>query len=558
MKRKDIQSKLETITMSIGSMHDATAKSILTELLNLIEIVVAENSTLKDNNQRQADEINKLKGEQGKPKIRKQKNDNKDDKDHSSEKERKQSNGAKKKTRKKKGNINIDRQVACKVDKNGLPGDIQFKGYESTVIQDIIIITDNIEFRREIYYSPSLKKTYVADLPDGYRGEFGPGTRAQVLSLYHDSKMTQPAIVRFFDTHDIPIGKATISRMLTDDHEAFHQEKKEIIKAGLDSTPYQHYDDTGARVNGKNHYTHILCNPFYTAYFTVPKKDRLTVLEILCQEELKFTFNAESFQLMTELGLPNKHLSTLQNMLSSDMTTRSEIDLILDQLFPSSKKKKQKKNRKIILESAAIVFYKASPYAIEYLMCDDAPQFNNIAKHKALCWIHQGRHYKKIKPIVPLHRKMLDDFTDEFWSFYRELLAYKAAPSSEKSQELSAKFDEIFTKKTGYEQLDDRIAKTYAKREMLLLALEFPFLPLHNNPAELGARVQARHRDINLQTKNVKGTEAKDTFATLVQTARKLNVTFFEYVKDRLSKTYAMPSLASLIRQCSQPEPDTS
>jgi len=282
------------------------------------------------------------------------------------------------------------------------------------------------------------------------------------------------------------------------------------------------------------------------------------VLETLCQEELKFTFNAESFQLMTKLGLPNKHLSTLQDMLSSDMTTRAEIDLILDQLFPSSKKKKQKKNRKIILESAAIVFYKALPNAIEYLMCDDAPQFNNIAKHKALCWIHEGRHYKKIKPIVPLHRGILDDFTDEFWSFYRELRAYKASPTIEKSQELSAKFDEVFTKKTGYEQLDDRIAKTYAKREMLLLALEFPFLPLHNNPAELGARVQARHRDINLQTKNVKGTKAKDTFATLVQTARKLNVTFFEYIKDRLNKTYAMPSLASLIQLNSQPDPDTS
>ena len=123
---------------------------------------------------------------------------------------------------------------------------------------------------------------------------------------------------------------------------------------------------------------------------------------------------------------------------------------------------------------------------------------------------------------------------------------------------MSAKFDEVFTEKTGYDQLDERIAKTYAKKARLLLVLAFPFLPLHNNPAELGARVQARHRDINLQTRNNKGTEGKDTFATLVQTARKLNVTFFEYVKDRLSKTYAMPSLASLICQYSQPASDSS
>ena len=62
--------------------------------------------------------------------------------------------------------------------------------------------------------------------------------------------------------------------MLTDDLEEFYQEKADIITAGLQSTRYQHLDDTGARVNGKNHYTHILCNPFYTAYFTVPRKDR--------------------------------------------------------------------------------------------------------------------------------------------------------------------------------------------------------------------------------------------------------------------------------------------
>lgn len=561
MNRKDIKGKLEKIINGVETVLDPIAKNIITELLNLVEFIVSENNTLNETVQRQADEINKLKGEQGKPKIRKQKNnddEDKDNKDHSSEKERKQTNTEKKGKRKKKGNINIDRQVICTINKENLPDDIQFKGYEYTTIQGIIIRSDNVEYKREIFYSASLKKTYIANIPDGHSGEFSHDTKAHVISLYHESKMTQPAIGRFLSAHNTPIAKSTISRMLTDDLEEFHQEKADIITAGLQSTRYQHLDDTGARVNGKNHYTHILCNPFYTAYFTVPRKDRITVLEILCQEELKFSFNLASFQLMTELGLPDKHLSALQDIRPPDVATRAEVDTMLNQLFPSSKKKKQKKNRKIILEAAAIVFYKASPYAIEYLMCDDAPQFNNIAEYKALCWIHQGRHYKKLKPIVPLNREILDNFTDSFWTFYRELRAYKKAPTIEKAQELSAKFDEIFTEKTGYDQLDERIAKTYAKKAMLLLVLAFPFLPLHNNPAELGARVQARHRDINLQTRNDKGTKGKDTFATLVQTARKLNVTFFEYVKDRLSKKYAMPSLASLIRQYSQPASDTS
>jgi hypothetical protein len=40
--------------------------------------------------------------------------------------------------------------------------------------------------------------------------------------------------------------------------------------------------------------------------------------------------------------------------------------------------------------------------------------------------------------------------------------------------------------------LDDRIAKTLAKKTALLRVLDLPQLPLHNNDSELGARVQAR------------------------------------------------------------------
>jgi len=365
MKRKDIQSALEKATDGIESILDDKAKNMLSAVLNLFETVANCLSSAQTTIQQQADKINTLQGEQGKPNIRKQKNNDKSSNDtnngnYSSENERKGTETPKKKKREKK-NINIDRQVICTLNKNDLPDDIEFKGYEPTIIQEIIIKTDNIEFQREVYYSPSLKKTFIADLPDGYSGEFGPGIRALNLALYHDSKMTGPAIGRFFDAFNIEISRASISRMLTDKHASFHQEKEEIVIAGLCSTSYHNIDDTSARVNGKNYYTHVLCNPFYTAYFTVPKKDRITILEILCREELKFTFNSESFQLMSTLGLPEQHLATLKNIVPSTVTTRAEIDAGLERLFPSSKKKKQKKNRKIILDLLQLLFTNHHP-----------------------------------------------------------------------------------------------------------------------------------------------------------------------------------------------------
>ncbi len=51
---------------------------------------------------------------------------------------------------------------------------------------------------------------------------------------------------------------------------------------------------------------------------------------------------------------------------------------------------------------------------------------------------------------------------------------------------------------------------------------------------------------------NEKGTKAKDTFATIVQTANKLGVNIYHYLHDRISKKFAMPSLADLISEKNQ------
>jgi hypothetical protein len=114
---------------------------------------------------------------------------------------------------------------------------------------------------------------------------------------------------------------------------------------------------------------------------------------------------------------------------------------------------------------------------------------------------------------------------------------------------LSAEFDKLFSSKTKYQALDERIAKTKANKAQLLLVLEYPELPLHNNDAELGARAQVRKRDISLHTMTKDGTKANDTFMTIVQTAKKLGVSSYKYIHDRVSKSFCMPSLSALIEE---------
>jgi hypothetical protein len=542
------RTEVKKVLNTVSECKDAFASIKL--LVNLVENLVEKIEDLEDKLQKSKDEINRLKGEQGKPHIRKQSkddNDNNGSSDHSSEESRKDRGNKPppKQKSKKMEAVKIDRQITLKISKDELPDDAVFKGYETRVFQDIKPITDNIEFRREIYYSSSLNKTILASLPKGYHGEFGPGVRALILFLYRDSCMTQPAIARFFTTFGIQISMNTISRMITEGHDRFHHEKEDIINTALKMGLYQHIDDTSCRVNGKNHYTHILCGPLFTAFFTRPHKDRLTILEMLCHSELKFDFNHVAYEFMKELGLSEKRLVEVKSTVGTVTLTRSDIDKLLMRLFPNPKKFTT--IRRIILEASAITYYRSTDHAIKHLMCDDAPQFKKIALYHSLCWVHEGRHFKKLIPLYTAHQDALDKFIEHFWDFYHALLDYQKNPLPEVALKLSEKFDEIFSAQTCYIALNDRIAKTLSKKESLLLVLEFPFLPLHNNPAELGARVQARMRDINLHTISENGTKAKDTFATIVQTAKKLGVNIYNYFYDRVAEKFEMKALSDLI-----------
>jgi hypothetical protein len=120
-------------------------------------------------------------------------------------------------------------------------------------------------------------------------------------------------------------------------------------------------------------------------------------------------------------------------------------------------------------------------------------------------------------------------------------LKYKREPIPDKKEELSKRFDALFATTTDYEELNERILKTLAKKTALLQVLELPLLPLHNNAAELGARVQARVRDVSFQTRSEKGTLIKDTFMTINQTA-KITRTMLTTTKNKKKQSEITPN----------------
>ena len=522
-------------------------KSAVISLINHIENLSSENRQLRNEIQQLRDENNRLKGEHGKPNI---KANTKDRQEISSEKERKQDNPKrrKKKKRAKKKDININRSERCYIDKSKLPKDAVFKGYKKVVVQDLKIQTDNIEFHKEIYYSKSLHKTYIAELPQGYKGEFGPTINGLTIILKNVCNMSEPKIYEFLKTFGIFISMGKISNILIKDHPQFHQQKTAIVAAGLQTTVYQGIDDTKARVNGKNYHTHILGNRYYTAFFTEQQKNRLTVLKILMNnKELNYCLNHHALHILEQLVISKQHFKKLKELENEKILNQRQLENLLTQNFPKLGKQTESK----IFEATAIAFYRkgVGHTVVKALLCDDAPQFKSICKLMALCWVHDGRHYKKLNPLFKYNATLINKYLKKYWKYYRKLVDYKKAPSFEKVEKLSNEFDQLFTTVTGYNELDDRIFKTLMKKKQLLLVLKYPEIPLHNNDMELGARVCARKRDVSLHTMTEQGTKANDTFLTIVETCKKLDINPFQYILDKIKRTNQFQSLPLIIMQ---------
>ena len=396
--------------------------------------------------------------------------------------------------------------------------------------------------------SPSERRTYLAALPPGYHGQFGPGIKALALVQYFACNMAEPKILEFFANVGIHLSAGELSNWLSKDWPELHAEKTAIYAAGLGSSPWQHLDDTTTRVNGQNQHCHVMCNPLYAAYFTAAHKNRLTIVDVLRNLGGRtYRVNAEAIGFLHVFGLAQRTVRSVQGLPQDQDLSEAEFTALLDHRLPTL----GPQQRSRILEATAIAAYHAQLACpvVKLLVCDDAPQFKWVTEQRALCWIHEGRHYKKLTPSSAPFRRALAKFTKQFWDNYHQLLAYRQQPSAAEKVRLAAEFDTLFATVTGYRALDERIEKTKLKKANLLLVLDHPEIPLHNNPAELGARQRVRKRAVSFGPRTPDGARAWDTFMTLNATAKKLGVNIYHYIHDRVSSAYEMPDLADLITQ---------
>jgi hypothetical protein len=181
------------------------------------------------------------------------------------------------------------------------------------------------------------------------------------------------------------------------------------------------------------------------------------------------------------------------------------------------------------------------------VVSDDAGQFN-VLLH-ALCWIHANRAIDKIIAFTDQAKKDLDTVKDQIWQLYQDLKAYKDNPARKDKKRIDNLFDDIFTQTTIIMSLNLALKRIYNNKAELLLVLERPDIPLHNNSAENAIREYAKRRKISGSTRSDLGRQCRDTFISLKKTCRKLGLSFWQYLKDRIENIGLISDLPDLVRQ---------
>ena len=179
------------------------------------------------------------------------------------------------------------------------------------------------------------------------------------------------------------------------------------------------------------------------------------------------------------------------------------------------------------------------------IVSDDAGQFNVLCH--VLCWIHAERVLAKLVGFTDQQRAALEQIRTVVWELYRDLKAYKVAPTQDAKRALEKRFDDLCATQTCFTSLNLALKRMAHNKPELLMVLERPELPLHNNLSEGDIREYVKRRKISGGTRSEDGRRCRDTFASLKKTCRKLGISFWTYLKDRLLVAKQIPPLSDLI-----------
>jgi hypothetical protein len=416
-----------------------------------------------------------------------------------------------------------------KIAPENVPEGSTFKGYNDYIVQDLQILPHNTCYRLEKWKTPD-GSYLVGQLPESVKDvHFGPVLVSFILYQYYHGHVTQPLLLEQLWEYGIDISAGQLSRLLTEHKESFHDEKDEMLVTGLQVSRYVQVDDTGVRHQGRNGYCTHIGNEWFAWFESSESKSRINFLKLLRAGRADYVLSADAFAYMEGQGLAQKWLSVLHGHREGIFEDDQAWTMFLD-----SEGMLGQRGRQIVTEGAllgSVLHHGIAPDLV--IISDDAGQFK-ILLH-ALCWVHAERSLDKIVAYTEQEQQDLEAIQD-------------GRPDDQKKAELETRFDALFSPHTPSESLNRALQRIHGNKAELLLVLVRPEIPLHNNVSENAIREYVKRRKISGSTRSEAGRRCRDTFTSLKKSCRKLGVSFWQYLLDRIGRKGSIPRLSELIR----------
>jgi hypothetical protein len=389
---------------------------------------------------------------------------------------------------------------------------------------------------------------------------------------YHQSQTTLPRLATLLQSVGVAISKREIQRLLTEGQDGFLAENRDVLRAGLQTSPWISVDDTGARHKAANGYCTQIGNEHFSWFGTRSSKSRLNFLDLLRAGHTDFVLNHAAFDYMRSRALSAPLIARLAEQPETvfadqaawsahldrlgftELATTPDPVLIATESLPRAKAggaiwgsvhAHDFLRDAVVLSKPALGLAQPDP--------GDAGQFA-VGQH-ALCWVHAERLVHKLDTFTDRNRAAQQKVRKLIWDFYADLKVFQTNPNKRRRLALRARFDRIFQRRTGFATLDRLLARLHANKAELLMVLERPQIPLHTNGSENDIRCQVTRRKVSAGTRSDLGRDCRDAFLGLGKTCAKLGVAVWDYLGTRLGVPGhpVVPPLSELIRCRGQP-----
>jgi len=427
------------------------------------------------------------------------------------------------------------------VDPQDLPAGSRLLGYQDYTIQELTIEPYNTLYRLARYRTPN-GEIRIGTLPEEMKGShFGVTLRSYILYQHYHQRVTQPLIYKYLQELGIQISKGQISNLLIEGKEGLHLEKDELLTAGINHSSYIQADDTGARHDGKNGYCTHIGNDAFAWFASTNSKSRINFLKLLRGASAHYRLNETAYGYMASQGLPKEELRRVKESFILLFEEDEQWSHHLQQLGI-----KNKRHIRIATEGALLGSLSSSGFPPELVvLSDDAGQFN-ILNH-ALCWIHANRLFQKIIPLNDDHANALEWVHRWIWGLYADLQRYKKNPNESTKEAIESGYDALCQTESTFATLNQALKRLAKNKEELLLVLDYPEIPLHNNLSERDIREYVIKRKISGSTRSENGRRCRDTFLSLIKTCQKQYISVWDFIRDRMTGKNRIPYLPDVI-----------